>query len=236
MESEELIEIIEIEVYVREGKEIPHARSYKIRVDRQHYVIHSPTITGRQILAEAGKTPETHKLYQHKKGHQPEQIGPDHVVDLRAHGVERFTTMPKDTTEGLVSTTMRRQFQLPSEEVAYLDQLGLEWETINDGGTLWLLIHRWRLPEGYTQSEALLALKIPANYSDSQIDMVYFKPSLARADGQPVGGLTPTTIDGEAWQQWSRHRTASNPWRAGEDDVSSHLCLVDDWLRREFGA
>lgn len=236
MENEELTEIIEIEVYVREGKDIPHARSYKIRVDRQHYVVHSPIITGREILALAGKTPETHKLYQHKRGHQPEQISPEHEVDLKGHGVERFTTMPKDTTEGLVSATLRRQFQLPAEDVAYLNQLSLDWETINEGGTLWLLIHGWRIPQGYNHSAVALALRIPPNYSDSQIDMVYFKPGLARTDGQPIAALSPLTIDGEQWQQWSRHRTGTNPWRPGEDDVSSHLCLVDEWLRREFGA
>jgi hypothetical protein len=236
MENEELIEIVEVEIFVRAGKEIPHARSYKIRVDRQHYVVHSHTINGRQILALAGKAPETFKLYQHRRGHQPEQIGPDHVVDLRVHCVERFTTMPKDTTEGLGTATLRRQFQLPPEDVAYLDQLGLDWETINGGGTLWLIIHGWQLPQGYNYSVASLALRIPPNYSDSQIDMVYFKPSLARVDGRSIIRLTPLLIEGQQWQQWSRHRTAANPWRPGQDDISSHLCMVDEWLRREFGA
>lgn len=235
VENEELIEEIEIEVFVREGKEIPHARRYRIRVDRHQYVVHSHTITGREILALAGKTPETYKLYQHKKGHQPEQIAPEHVVDLRADRVERFTTMPKDTTEGLAPSTLRREFQLPAEDVRYLDSLGLSWETVNDGGNQWLLIHRWRLSPGYVQAEASLGLLIPPSYSDGQIDMVYFKPDLARADGRPIGALSVQPICGENWQRWSRHRTAQNPWRPGEDDIASHLCLVDEWLRRDFG-
>lgn len=236
MENEEELELVEIEVYAREGKEVPLARSYRIRVDRQQYVVHSPTITGRGILDLAGKTPETHKLYQHKRGQQPEQIGPDQEVNLRAPGVERFTTMPKDTTEGLVAQTLRREFTLPAEDVAYLDGLGLEWETVNDGGSRWLIIHKWKVREGYNHPEVSVALMIPPNYSDSQIDMVYFSPALARLDGKAIGALSVQSIGGNEWQRWSRHRTGTNPWRAGEDDIASHLCLVDEWLQREFGA
>ena len=75
---------------------------------------------------------------------------------------------------------------------------------------------------------------IPDNYSDSQIDMVYFNPHLARADGRAIGALATQTIAGVSWQRWSRHRTGANPWRPGVDDVASHLALVDEWLRREF--
>jgi len=236
MENEEELELVEIEVYAREGKEVPPARAYQIRVDRQQYVVHSPTISGKDILALAGKTPETHKLYQHIRGQQPIQIGPNDEVNLRAPGVERFTTMPRDTTEGLVAEGTRREFVLPAEDAAYLDGLGLTWETVVDQGSNWLLIHGWRACGGYNHEVVSLALQIPPNYSDSQIDMVYFHPALARADGRPIGNLTSQAIAGAEWQRWSRHRTGANPWRPGEDDIASHLCLVDEWLRREFGA
>jgi hypothetical protein len=99
---------------------------------------------------------------------------------------------------------------------------------------LWLIVNEWDLPQGYSTSRASLALLIPPNYPDSQIDMVYFRPALARTDGKPIGALSGQTILGESWQRWSRHRTSANPWRPGEDDVASHLSLVDEWLRREF--
>lgn len=236
MHEKEVNEIIDIEEFARAGKPIPVAETYRIRVDRQHYNVSSATTSGRDILSLAGKTPESHKLYQHKKGRQPEQIAPDEEVDLRGSGVERFTTMPKDTTEGLVKPATRRQFNLPAEDEAYLDGLGLCWESINEGGALWLIIYGWVLPPGYTASEVNLGLRIPGSYSDAQIDMVYFHPVLARQDGRSIGGLSTLTIDGVTWQQWSRHRTSAHPWRPGQDDVSSHLCLVDEWLRREFRA
>jgi E2/UBC family protein E/multiubiquitin len=232
----EVIEIVELEEHAkRHGTHAPHAKHYAFRVDKTRVVVDMPTITGREILAKVGKTPEQYKLYQHKRGHQPILIQPDQVVDLREPGVERFTTMPKDTTEGLQAPCLRLDFRMPAADEEYLYGLGLAWETIRDGQSQWLLIHGWKVPTCYNASSVDLALLIPPNYSDSQIDMVYFKPALARSDGKPINNLSHITIANQTWQQWSRHRTQQNPWRAGIDDVASHLGLVDEWLRREFG-
>lgn len=233
-EGVEILEEVEIEEFAKKGKPVPPAKRYIIRIDKERKVVETPTITGRQILALVGKTPEKFKLYQHKHGHQPILIGPDEVVDLRSPGVERFTTMPKDTTEGRETATLRRTFRLPAADEEYLDRMGLPWETVIEGNTRWLLIHGWRVPTGYNHTEVSIALLIPPNYSDSQIDMVYFRPGLQRTDGRAIGALSVQMISGEAWQRWSRHRTGQNPWRPGVDDVASHLTLVDEWLRREF--
>lgn len=228
-----IIELVELEEHARKhGTEAPHAKHYAFRVDKERVVVDTPTITGRQILAAVGKTPEAYKLYQHKRHHQPIPIGPDDVVNLREAGVERFTTMPKDTTEGLDGP--RRDFKLPSTDEEYLNSLALPWETVLQGKSRWLIIHNWQLPPGYNHATTSLALLIPDNYSDSQIDMVYFKAHLARRDGRVINNLSTESIAGEVWQRWSRHRTNQNPWRAGVDDIASHLSLVDDWLRREF--
>lgn len=232
----EVIEIVELEEHAKShGTHAPHAKHYAFRVDKTRVVVDTPTITGTQILAKVGKTPQLFKLYQHKRGHQPILIGPDQVVDLREPGVERFTTMPKDTTEGLEAPCLRMDFRLPGIDEEYLNGLGRSWETIRDGQNQWLIIHAWKVPNGYNVAIADLALMIPSNYSDSQIDMVFFKPALARTDGRGINNLSQIVIAGLTWQQWSRHRTAQNPWRAGIDDVASHLGLVDEWLRREFG-
>ncbi len=205
-------------------------------MDKQRVVSEKCHLTGAEILALVHKTPESHKLYQHRKGNQPSLVGPDEVVDLTKHGVERFTTMPKDTTEGRESgaLTVRRDFQPPEADTDYLCGLGLDWETATENETLWLIIHGWKLPDGYNDRQVSLALLVPPNYPDSQIDMVYFCPALSRVDGKPIGALNSQTILGETWQRWSRHRTSANPWRPGEDDIASHLSLVDEWLRREF--
>jgi len=231
---EELIDEVDVEELSKKGHPIPRARRYVIRIDKERVTVHVHTITGREILALVGKTPDQFKLYEHKRGHQPVPIEPDQVVDLHLHRVERFTTMPKGTTEGRETAALRRDFRLPAEDEEYLDGLGLPWETVKDGATQWLFIHDWYIPGAYNRAKASAALLIPANYSDTQIDMVYFQPALQRIDAKSIANLSQQTICGQSWQRWSRHRTALNPWRPGVDNIPNHLGLVDDWLRREF--
>jgi hypothetical protein len=231
---EEILEVVEIEIFAIEERPLPRAKRYIIRVDKEKVTVHHPEITGAEILALVNKTPEKSKLYEHRRHHQPKLIRPDEVVHLHAHHIERFTTMPKDTTEGLGSVALSQAFALPEADQRYLDNLGLPWECLKDVNTQWLIIHDWQAPEGYNHREVDVALLIPPLYPDSQIDMVYFSPHLARTDGKPVGTLTNCPIQQKIWQRWSRHRTPQNPWRPGVDDVASHLTLVDDWLRREF--
>lgn len=128
---------------------------------------------------------------------------------------------------------MRREFRLREEDEEFLTGRGLPWETINEGGSRWLLIHDYPIPPGYNQRTTSVALLISPGYPDAQIDMVYFYPHLSLVSGRGIGALSPHGLDGKTWQRWSRHRTAQNPWRPGVDDVSTHLGCVDDWLDRE---
>jgi hypothetical protein len=129
---------------------------------------------------------------------------------------------------------MRRQFQLSEEDEQGLAALGLEWETIVDGNTKWLLVHAYPIPEGYNYRQASVALRISPSYPDDQIDMVYFSPLLALTTGRAIRQLSPIMIDGKQYQQWSRHRTPQNPWRLGLDNISTHLLQVNNWLDREL--
>ena len=130
---------------------------------------------------------------------------------------------------------MRRVFHLPQNEVEYLNRIGLSWETVTSQGKNWLLVHGFPLPEGYRHQEASVALFIPPNYPVAQIDMCFFSPAIVRCDGQKiVATQASSVIDGQSWQRWSRHRTAQNPWRPGEDNIGTHLRLVEHWLEREF--
>jgi hypothetical protein len=128
----------------------------------------------------------------------------------------------------------RRQFDLPSFDVSYLESTGLEWETVVEGDARWLLLHDRPIAQGYNEAKALTAIRIVPSYPEAQIDMAYFHPPLVRSDGRSVNALSQLTIDGRPFQQWSRHRTSENPWCPGEDDVASHLVLVDGWLEKEF--
>ncbi|KPV43035.1 E2/UBC family protein [Alicyclobacillus ferrooxydans] len=131
---------------------------------------------------------------------------------------------------------LRRGFDLPEEDREHLDARGLPWETVSEKDNQWLLIHDFPIPEGYSHRSVMAAIRIPANYPTAGLDMVYFHPSLAREDGIRIPATTEGTvvIDGCSFQQWSRHRTAANPWRPEIDQISTHLSLVEEWLLREF--
>ncbi len=129
---------------------------------------------------------------------------------------------------------MRRQFALPQADTEHLDASGLNWETLQEQGAQWLIIHERPLPLGYNVQFADTALMLSPGYPDAAIDMVYFLPILQRLDGGAIGALSTHPLDGKQWQRWSRHRTPENPWRPGEDDIAAHLILVDYWLKREF--
>jgi hypothetical protein len=129
---------------------------------------------------------------------------------------------------------MRRHFDLPEADEAHLESLGRPWETILEKQVRWLFVHEWPIPAGYNHPVVSIAIRIEPGYPDTQLDMVYVIPHLTRADRVAINNLTSQSIDGKNWQRWSRHRTNTNPWRPGVDDLSTHLFLIDDWFTREF--
>jgi Prokaryotic E2 family E/Multiubiquitin len=209
--DDELVELVVIEEFAKRGEKPPRAKTYLVRIDKKTYHIHKPDPAGEELLEAAGKTSAGFKLYQIFRGRQPEPVAPNQHVDLR------------------------RDFTLPEVDISSLDAMKLGWSTVREpSGALLLVIEGWRLPAGYNVATATLVLAIPQGYPDTQIDMAYFSPPLIRADGRAINNLTTAAFSIGTFQQWSRHRTAQNPWRPGADDISTHLSLVDDWLRREF--
>jgi hypothetical protein len=129
---------------------------------------------------------------------------------------------------------MRRQFKLSDPDVQFLDEYGLDWETISEGSQ-WVFMHRFPTGDGYNHAETTVAIRIQTGYPIAQLDMVYFHPPLARKDGKPIARTqTVQAIDGKSFQRWSRHRTAQNPWKPGFDSLETHVHLIEDWLQREF--
>ena len=129
---------------------------------------------------------------------------------------------------------MKMDFQLPEEDVCFLDQLGLIWETVHDRGMQWVIIHNYPVAPGYNNQNVLVAIKIETGYPRSPLDMAYFYPALQRLDGKPINAICCQLIDGLQYQRWSRHRTPQNPWREGVDDLSTHMTLVSFWFEQEF--
>lgn len=95
-----LEELIDVEDWVKAKKGPKKAKSYRIRIDKDKFVVTVHEMTGRQILALDGKTPEKYLLSQKFHGGRVEPIQPDQVVEFHLGQVERFQTLAKDPTEG----------------------------------------------------------------------------------------------------------------------------------------
>lgn len=232
MNAPENQEIIDLAEYAAQDKRPPKGRRYRFLLDKTPYVTDQTELTGRQILAFGGMSPEEYSLFEAARGGQRRPIRADETVDLTEHGIERFFTMKKEHTNG--DGQQRIDFQLPADDLAYLSDLGHQWEAVQDETQRWLVIRDWRIPKGLTPEVADIALRIESNYPMSQIDMAYFRPALGSTAGVTIPNLTPAQICGETWQQWSRHR-ALNAWRPGVDGLESHLAYVDNFLAEAGG-
>jgi hypothetical protein len=129
---------------------------------------------------------------------------------------------------------MRKEFFLPESDIDFLTSLGLLWETFKEGNMSWLIIKNFSVPEGYNVRSVDAAITIQPGYPVSQLDMVYFYPHLQLLSGKTIGAIAFQPLNGNIFQRWSRHRTGTNPWRPGIDDLSTHITLINFWLEREL--
>jgi len=94
-------EIIDIEEYAKTGQKPPKNKHYRIKIDKEKYVVDVPFMTGRQLLELAGKIPpEQYMMIQKLHGGKRERIELDEEADFTTPGVETFETMAIDPTEG----------------------------------------------------------------------------------------------------------------------------------------
>ncbi|MCY4005815.1 MAG: multiubiquitin domain-containing protein [Rhodobacteraceae bacterium] len=93
---------IDIEGCARHGRRPPKGLEYRIRIDREKYLVKRDRITGAQILERAGKSPEDWALNQKIRGGERRRIKPDDVVDIAKPGIERFETVRRQAQQGCV--------------------------------------------------------------------------------------------------------------------------------------
>ena len=57
-------DVVDVEEFFAAGKPVPpNAKNYRIRLDKQHYVVPVSQMTGREILALAGKRTRPRRLF-----------------------------------------------------------------------------------------------------------------------------------------------------------------------------
>lgn len=230
-DGEAIIEIIDVEVFVRDKKPVPRGHKYRIRIDKQYYVVDVSHMTGEQILELAGKTSAGYLLSEKVHG-QMRPVEPNETVDFTSRGVERFATIPKEVREG--EGPVRADFAVLEEDAEFLNGKSYSWEAVAQAEVKRIVVRGFEPPRGFTPAKVDMFVILPHGYPDTQIDMVYFYPALARNDGKPIRSLVTNDFEGKSWQGWSRHRTENSPWRQGIDNVGTHLMLVDNFLRAEL--
>lgn len=205
---------------------------FKFKVDKDFHTTDQKILKGRQILALVGKSPEKYLLIL--KGKTKDPIGPDDSVDLSEPGVEVFRTIARECSEGLEELPLRRQFDLPAQDTAFLNSTGLRWEAVKDGNVMRVIIYSYPIPEGYNVIRADIYIRLSDQYPDNELDMIYVSPALSLKCCKAINNLSDNSFDGKNWQQWSRHRiNKAQAWDPALDGIQSHLALVNDWFKAE---
>jgi hypothetical protein len=207
--------------------------AWKLNVQGVQIQSVSPTITVRNALLDAGFDPNQAWIIVLKTADSKRPVGIDETIDLRTPGIEKLRLTPRDINNGESAEPMRDFRLLPADEKGLYER-SLSWDAIVERGHRWLLLRDYPLPPGYSIGMTTVALEIPTGYPAAEIDMFYCWPFLVRSSGAAIPQTQATaTIRGNTYQRWSRHRGGGSPWRAGTDNVLTHLALVDAALLRE---
>lgn len=125
---------------------------------------------------------------------------------------------------------LRKELSLLENDEAYLNNTFENWESLKDGR--WVLIYDFPVSDGFTVDKTTAAIQLSPAYPVAPLDMVYFCPAVLRADGQEIPCTQAIqSIDGKAFQRWSRHYL-SGTWHPNEDDLATHVMAIKDWLVR----
>lgn len=120
---------------------------------------------------------------------------------------------------------------LPLDDKQYLNTTFLnKWRIESIKSECGLVISDYPLTEGYNFSKVELLILIPNNYPMAHLDMFYLDPGIVRADGKPIEALQNEIHLGKKWQRWSRHYQ----WRAGLDNIKTHIYIIENSLKNEL--
>lgn len=114
---------------------------------------------------------------------------------------------------------------LPEMDVEYLLEKQYDFEVIQAGGNLNLIIHHFPFPSPYQPNEADVLIMMPAGYPNGKLDMFWTYPDVKKNGGQwPASSEHHEDHHGKKWQRWSRHLTSE--WRVGVDNLRTFMAAV----------
>lgn len=211
--------------------------SWKLNVQGVLLTLKTPLIAVRDALAQAGFDPNDGWItILKRKGETKLQLALTDEIDLRLPGIEKLRLTPAQINNGEAQNAPCRSFELLEKDEVYLHQRGLAFETIEDSRRRWLLLHNFILPEGYNHAVVDIAIDVPITYPRAAIDMFHCLPHLTLKNRRVIGETTGrTTIQGQVYQQWSRHLNGQTRWNPATDSVMTHIAVVEAALLKEVG-
>src|SRR5689334_1731684 len=121
---------------------------------------------------------------------------------------------------------------LPEPDVEYLARRNLPYEMAVEAGMTCVVLQTWPLPQGLSQANADLLIRLQPGYPDLPPDMWWFSPELFLADGRRIQATEVIeTYLGRRWQRWSRHFQPGQ-WRSGVDGMESYVTLIEREIER----
>ena len=119
------IEVVDLEEYACSGKPLPkRVKYYLIKVDDEKYRVQSP-ITAKEILLIADLDPCDYRLEQKFRGGETKPLDPDHLIDLREPGVEKFVSIVNQSISIVVNA---REKQVTQSRLSFEDLVRLAFE------------------------------------------------------------------------------------------------------------
>lgn len=212
-------------------------QSWKLNVQGVLLTLTTPLIAVKDALAQAGFDPNANWIaILKRKGEAKLQVALTDSIDLRLPGIERLRLTPGQINNGEAHSVPRRGFQLLEKDETFLHQRGLNWETFEEGGRRWLLLRNFVLPDGYNHSVVDIAIDVPLAYPRAEIDMFHCLPHLTLKAGGTISETSGrTAIQGQTFQQWSRHLNGQTRWDATTDSVMTHIAVIEAALLKEIG-
>ncbi len=222
-----------------EGLERFSSRKQSWKLQVQGVILHltTPLISVKSALAQAGFDPNAGWIsILKRKGEAKLQVALDYEIDLRLPGIEKLRITPAQIQNGEALNAPRRSFPLLEKDEAYLNKRGLLWETVIEGGRRWLILRHFMVPAGFKHGVTDIAIDVPAQYPQAEIDMFHCFPHLSLKSGGIICATTGrTSIQGQSFQQWSRHLYGQTRWNPSTDSVMTHLAVIDAALAKEVG-
>ncbi len=91
---------VDIEECTKHERRPPKWRRYRIRVDRDKFVVEKRLVSGGDVLALVDKLPGDWALNQKHRGGHRTRFEADEEIDLATVGVERFETVRRQAQQG----------------------------------------------------------------------------------------------------------------------------------------